>query len=461
MLSWGVNGILCDNNAEASPVLPSELVLNQVRPTRFSRQVAWTLAARILAVGASVIVGVIIARTVGVEGVGVYAVITLTVNTLVQIIGAGLASANLYFVKRDPSITSNIIANALVFAVIGGIAGAAITFGIYNERPDWFHHVARELFLMGLVMLPFQIWTLFGLNILFGWAEVRLANILDSSAQLLLLFNAVIVLMMNGGGIGLLITFNAAAAVIAAAAVAVFLFRKGGVQAAELRPSLSTFGWMMRFGLKINVMNAALALILRSDVLLVNYFRGQAETGIYSVATQCSLLLIMFPNVVGTMLFPNVAGMETEDSATFTARIIRHAAAIQIILCVLSIPISFLLPFVYGEAFGPATFQFLILLPGAVMMGLQMMLSQHLVGIGKIEPLPYFWIATFLVSVTLNLWLIPEYGAIGAAMVSSVAYFLIFTLTLAYFHRETGEAVANILFLRRADVRKQLARMGW
>ena len=52
---------------------------------------------------------------------------------------------------------------------------------------------------------------------------------------------------------------------------------------------------MIGYGLKFHVSILAGAIIIRADLLVVNYFRGAAEAGVYSVASQFALLLMLLP----------------------------------------------------------------------------------------------------------------------------------------------------------------------
>lgn len=403
----------------------------------------------------SLVGGLLVARWLGPDGVGIYAVVTLTGNSLVQIVGAGLAAATVYFIARDRALLPTVAINGAVFA---SIAGSAVGIGICSVaylKPEWFDNVPLSLMAVALVALPFQLWTLFGLNLFLTVGTVTKFNLLDSLAQSFVLLNALLIVVVLGFGLDSLVLLNTATSIFVSLLLGFLIWKRIRNQNGKnrLAPDQGLFRQMMRFGLKINVMNAALALVLRSDVLLVNYFRGQAEAGVYAIAGQCALVLVMFPNVVGTILFPNIAGQKG-DLGDFTSKVTRHAAAFQLLLCTIAVPVAFILPFVYGESFSPATYQLLLLLPGAYFIGLQMILSQHLVGIGKISLLPFFWIFTLVLTVALNLWLIPNFGANGAAIVSTIGYLVIFLLTLFYFRKQTGQKLRDTLFLRAEDAQR-------
>src|SRR5512138_2637058 len=68
----------------------------------FSREVLFTLGARLLMVASSFGAGIILARWLGAGGLGVYAALSVVSGTVVQMGGAGLTAANIYFIARDP-----------------------------------------------------------------------------------------------------------------------------------------------------------------------------------------------------------------------------------------------------------------------------------------------------------------------------------------------------------------------
>ena len=278
--------------------------------SRFARHIGWTLAARLLLVANSVGVGVIVARWLGAEGLGQYAVLTVTVNNLVQIGGAGLTAANVFFVARERELLPTVSINALWFALGGGVALAGGIVAAAWLRPAWFHNIPLGLLVLAAAALPFLLLTLLQLNLFLAVGEVARYNALDALGQSFGLLNALTALVLCGAGVWALVGLNTAANLLVSALITylIYCWAQGHKLSGNWRPDARQFARMMRYGIKINVMNAALVLLLRADVLLVNYFRGGAEAGVYAVAGQMSLMLLMLPNVVGTLLFPRVCG---------------------------------------------------------------------------------------------------------------------------------------------------------
>jgi len=439
--------------------LRTEALASGTSARRFSWQVLWTLSVRLLMAANSVGSGIIISRWLGAESWGVYAVLSVMVGNIVQIGGSGLTSANVYFIARERKVLSTACANAFMFA---GVGGSALVFGVLALaawRPELLPNIPLRLLAVAALAIPFQLLTLLLLNFFLALGRVERYNALDALVQSFVLLNAVLALVLLRAGLSTLVSLNTTASAALSVVIATLVFRaarrEGELTKTRLRwrPEAQLFKHMMCYGGKITVMVAAMTLVMRADLLIVHYFRGGVEAGVYAVAVQCSLLLMMLPNVLGTLLFPRVA--ETRDtSGKFTTRVVRHTAFVMALVSMAAVPLAFVIPIAYGAAFADAPRQLLLLLPGAYLLGLQMILSQYLAGAGVPRALPAFWIFTLLLSVTLNLLLVPHYGARGAACVSTLCYATIFTLTLVYFSSQTGRSFATTLILRRAELER-------
>jgi len=74
-------------------------------------------------------------------------------------------------------------------------------------------------------------------------------------------------------------------------------------------------------------------IIIRADLLIVNHFRGEAETGVYAVASQVAALLMLLPAVIAMLLFPRVAS-DPDPRAEFALRVTRNASVLNVLICV-------------------------------------------------------------------------------------------------------------------------------
>src|SRR5688500_7226517 len=383
---------------------------------RFSRYVAWTLATRLLMIVNSVAAGIIVARWLGAKGVGELAVINVAVTTIVQLGSLGLPSSNTYFIAQDRAHFRAATINSLLFATaIGSVLALALSI-LASFRPDWFGFVPPELIRIASVQIPFLLLTLIGLNILLALGKIREFNLLDLAGQSFVLVNALVILIFLGLGLDALVKLNTLTSILDSLVV-VLLLVAGGKKLVDSkwRADTALLRRMISYGLKFHISAVAAAIIFRADLLVVNHFRGPAEAGVYSVATQFGLLLMLLPNVIATLLFPRVTA-EQDPRGETTWFVTRQTALIMLVCCVVAVPASFLVPLFYGSAFADATFLLLILLPGVYLVGLESVLVQHFNALGVPRAIPLFWLITLVVNLILVFALVPRFGARGAAI---------------------------------------------
>lgn len=407
----------------------------------------------------SVIAGIVVARWLGAEGLGQLAVINVAVATIVQLASMGLPSANTYFIARDNRHLQPVAINSLLFAlIVGSLLAFALTL-LASWRPDWFGFIPPQLIGIAAISIPFQLLTLIGLNIFLALGRIERFNVVDLASQAFVLINAIGALVILNAGLWTLVSLNTATGVLIGLLIVVLIAQHGAklTEGSAWRPDRSLFAQMMRYGIKFHISILAGALIFRADLLVVNHFRGPAEAGVYSVASQVGLMLMLLPGVIGTLLFPRVAA-ESDTRGETTSRVTRHSAFVMLLICLAAIPLSYLLPVLYGAAFSEVTIQLLILLPGVFLIGVESVLVQHFSALGLPRTIPMFWLLTLLVNLTLVLTLVPPFGARGAAAASTASYALIFALIFFYFRSQTGATLSDILIPSGEELRDMLSR---
>ncbi|HZM99887.1 MAG TPA: polysaccharide biosynthesis C-terminal domain-containing protein [Pyrinomonadaceae bacterium] len=410
-------------------------------------QIGWTFATRLLMIFNSVVAGIIVARWLGAKGVGELAVINVAVATVVQLGSFGLPSSNTYFIAQDQERFRAAAINSLIFALAVGSLLALALSATGAFRPDWFGFVSPDLIRIAAISIPFQLITLIGLNILLAVGKVKEFNLLDLAGQSFVLINAVLVLILLKRGLGTLVTLNTAAAVLVSIVVATLLVISARTLAqSQWRADISLLRRMIAYGIKFHVSILAGAIMLRADLLVVNHFRGPEEAGVYSVASQFALLLMLLPGVIATLLFPRVTAEQDARGET-TCLVTRYTTFIMFLCCLAAVPFSLLLPVLYGEAFSDATKLLLILLPGVYLMGLESVLVQHFNALGLPRAIPVYWVITLALNVCLVFTLVPRFGAQGAAIASTISYAAIFALVALHFHTSTGRSFTEVFVL--------------
>lgn len=421
---------------------------------RFSRDVLWTMGVRLAIVASSMLTGIIVARWLGAGAVGVLAALTVVTMLAITVGSLGMPSAITYRVARDNNDVRSVLVNGVLFGMISGVIVAGLLFAIAAFSPQLFGDVPATLVVVVAAAVPVQMITALCMAIYLGLEKIRAYNAIDLALQVAVLMNSVITLIVLGAGLYTFVIVSASINVAIGLIVLLLIDRQTRHEEKQ-KPDRVLLGEMLRTGSKFFVAMAAGLIILRGDLLIVNYFRGSEEAGVYAVATQVVTFLHMIPNVISTMLFPRTAGAG-ETSAAMTCRVTRTAVFIMILICLAAIPLALLLPTLYGEAFAAVPMLFLILLPGVFLLGIETIQVQHFSGIGLPRIIPAFWLVVMALNLTLNLLLIPQLGATGAAITSTVSYIVIFAFVSIYFRTKTGLGFREA-FLPRPSELKELA----
>src|ERR1043166_7253535 len=341
---------------------------------RFSSQVTWTFATRLLMIFNSVAAGIIVAHWLGAESVGQVAGVNVAVATIVQGGSFGLPSSNTYFIARDQARFRAAALNSLIFALGAGSLMALALSVAAATRPDLFGLKSASLIRIACFSIPFQLLTLIGLNILLAVGKIRQFNLLDLASQSFVLINAVVVWLVIKGDLFALVIWNTLTSVLAGIVIAVLVaISAKKLASSKWRADMVLLRRMITYGLKFHVSILAGTIIIRADLLVVNHFSGAAEAGVYSVASQFALLLMLLPGVIATLLFPRVTSEQDARGET-TCQVSRYTTFIMFVCCLAAVPLSLLLPLVYGAAFADATVLLWILLPGVYLMGLESVL---------------------------------------------------------------------------------------
>jgi len=107
----------------------------------FSSNVVLTLFAKVAAAAATMLTGVVLARWLGADGVATYAMLTVTISSIVQVLGSGLTAANIYRLSSDRGLLRQIIANSLAFSLIGGTLASLFVIFLVRQVPQLFPNV--------------------------------------------------------------------------------------------------------------------------------------------------------------------------------------------------------------------------------------------------------------------------------------------------------------------------------
>jgi O-antigen/teichoic acid export membrane protein len=384
-----------------------------------ARKVGETYATQTVAMLVTLATTIVSSRLLGPAGRGLYAVAAAIGVIGVQFANLGLHASNTYFVAKDRGLLPKLLGNSLVnSAAIGGGAALAAS-AVFYLKP----HLAPlhgALLALGLVWVPVGLAYLLMQNLLLGIQDVRAFNKIELFSKIVGL--ALVAALAFAHFPSVVAVFSAAMAALVFGSI--WAFRR--LRHAGGRPSVSLA--LFRNNLSVGVRAYLVAvfgyLVLRIDLLMVQYMLGAKDSGYYSVAANMASYFTLLPTAVGAILFPKLSG---SSDPVQKLRTTKKAAGVTAMFLVPLAGVSWLVarPFVqlmFGKAFLPAADAYIWLLPGVVFLGVETVAVQLLNSFGYPVSVIAIWFFSLLLNVALNLWAIPAYGIIGASAVSSITY---------------------------------------
>jgi len=157
--------------------------------------ISFTFGARIITLFLSLLIGIIVARTLGPSGKGLLAVITMIGTVVLQVGNLGIGSFNIYAISNKSVEKKNIIGNSFWSGlIIGAICFLIVLIFAFNF-PVIFRNIPRSYLLIYLLSLPFVFWSNFFSSILTGEQKFRKLNIFVITAQSINLIGVILLLL--------------------------------------------------------------------------------------------------------------------------------------------------------------------------------------------------------------------------------------------------------------------------
>ncbi len=408
------------------------------------------LVARLGALAALTVASLLVARSLGPAGVGALSLLRVLPWLVGVLLGGGLYGAAPYFLsgpgRDDPAYRSTFPVMAAAAGIVGAwlwvlaapllharlfpqmttavvaLAGATVLTQLFESTAKAcsqgtrdLHGANRIIVLEELAFVPL-------------FAGLLLAGVESYLAMVLALVGGDLVT----GGQGWL------------------RLRARGFLAGS-RPDLLHARRIVTFGIRAEVGSVVLLLNARLDFAIVGALVGPSALGVYAVASRYAELLRLPGLALNYVLYPSYA---RAGGATAAGRAREAARRVGWVPAAAAVPMALLAPVVLPWAFGPqfraAVVPAWILLAGLAGSGVSGIFAAFLSAGGRPGLASAAFGAGLVVTVALDLTLIPRYGVVGAACASSVAYLTATAFLVACF-RMVSRRAAGPVALATAD----------
>jgi len=360
-----------------------------------------------------VLMVVFTARLLGPSGRGLYALASLSIG-LCQVPFSSVWVANAVELARKRATPRELFGVSMVVALGGGTVTCLVALAISPLLGDrWWVLALPSLVTPFVLLRAYQegLWTALG--------HVRAVNVLRlGRATLPFLFIAP-PLLAGATARTSIVVWELAFVVLA---VTAYFRLRAFIGRPRVPRDLPLYRRVVSYGLTLSGFRVVEVLSERNGLIALAVFSTNAAVGVFSIAVAATDVLLLSTEALALSTFRRIGSDAREDSHALTVRTIRHCILLATVASVFVTPLAYLtIPWILGPGYGDVPLLLLLLLPNVLCVAAITPLYTFF-QVQAEKPVTMFRVtgSALVASVALNIALVPQWGAKGAAVAASL-----------------------------------------
>ncbi len=373
-----------------------------------------SVGTQVLIVLMNLVTGIMTARLLGAEGRGIYVAVTVWPPLLAMLATAGLNSAVVFRMRRNPESPDAVAGAALLLALAGsvvliiiGAAALPLFMSGYESSTILFAQLCLAAVLVNTTQIVIK-------QAFAGTGQYwfcNLTHLLPQLYHLLALVGIALLATLTVRGAALALFISGAVAVLSV--VPKFL-RTMRPRFAAVRTELRE---MRSYSMRAAPAGLVTAFILHSDRLVLIPLLSARELGFYAVAFSFSRVVQFVQPALQSIFLSHLAGQGEANNQRVHDTTCRFLIAALSAACVVMwLAGEWLLQFAYGAEFANSVDIFRLLVIEASLGVLAQVTVQLYLSRDRPGMVSSIQAGTLVISLALLLWLVPLYGGLGAAI---------------------------------------------
>ncbi|MEL6581984.1 MAG: flippase [Cyanobacteria bacterium J06621_12] len=412
------------------------------------RNIGWLSAERLIRMGLSFFVGIYVIRYLGPEQFGKLSYSTSFVFLFLAITKLGLDDIVVRNLVKQEDASGKILGTAFVLKLMGCLLAFFITgAGIFTSTDDW---LIRQ---MTMIIAFSMIFTCFDILDLWFQSQVLSKSIaIVRSIQFVVSSLAKLAFIWFGMPLILFACLFVADTIIRAIGMTwVYLQDRHQVGRWQFDPSIALS--LLQNSWPLILSGVMVTIYMSIDQVMLGNMSNSLEVGNYAAAVKFSEVWYFIPTVVCSSVFPAVVQAKQHSQADYYNRMQQLYDFMTFLSLGIAIAVSLgaqsLLTSLLGAEYSSAGAILTLHIWSGVFIFLGVARGNWLVIENKTRLSLITQLMGALTNIGLNLWLIREYGAIGAAIATLVSYAVSSYLSCLIFPdlRRTGWMLTKALLI--------------
>lgn len=383
--------------------------------------IGWLFADRILRMGVGLFVGVWVARYLGVEQFGVFNYATAFVALFSTLSTLGLDAIVVRSIVREPEKRAEILGTAFWLKLFGGIAALVLAVSsIIVVRHD-------DQLTISLVAILSSVGIFQAFDTIDLWFQSQVQSkytvIAKNTAFVIIALVKVTLISIHAPLIAFAWT---SLGEVGLGAIGLIISYKIRGYSPWLWPWSSPLAkTLLKESWPLILSGVTIMIYMRIDQIMLGQMIGDKAVGLYSAATRISEVWYFIPMAIASSVSPAIYAAKEVSEALYYQRIKQFLRLLSLLSIVFAVPMSFLsgtiITVLFGKSYEASASILAIHIWASLFVFMGVGTSSWFIAEGLTQFALRRTIMGAITNVFLNIFLIPTYGGVGAAIATVIS----------------------------------------
>ena len=384
----------------------------------------WLFADKIVRMGIGMFVGIWVARYLGPEQFGILNFAAAFVALFGVVATLGLSSIVVRDLVKEPENANSILGTAFILQFLSGmLAYTLVVITIFFFQPD--DSLVRFIVIVLGFVLVFK-----ASEVAKYWFESQVMSKytvwVENSVFLFMSITQVILILNHAPLMGFVWVAVASGLSVSIGLIGVYSWRVGGISA--WRFDFNRAKTLLKDSWPLLLSGMAIMVYMRIDQIMLGQMLGSGAVGIYSAAVRISEVWYFIPMAIAASVFPSVIKIKKESEQDYIVRFQRLFNIMVMLGVVVAIPVTFFSDWIITQLFGSTYIKagavLIVHIWSGIFVSLGITSGMWLVNENLQRLAFYRTLVGAVVNIVANIFLIPYFGVVGAAVGTLLSQFI-------------------------------------
>jgi O-antigen/teichoic acid export membrane protein len=402
---------------------------------------------------------ILLARNLSIDSYGLFYSVWVLIIFASMIADLGISSAITKYIakyraEKKYSRIKTATASAFAIVIVSSLTVILLVFMLSGNLAEWYFKNSSAVFILNILLVFIFLNAVYNVMkaVFRGFQKMLVFSVMEPLKNLAVFVFAFLLFKIN------LDLLSAPLSYIISTALGILVF--GGSLGKIFRFSryrIASFSSEARklvlFGIPVILTGFGEIVIGNIDTIMLTYFRTLAEVAVYNVVLPTALIFLFFGGALSIVALPMASELWAKKEKKKIRDGLRLLYKYSFLAMIPAIGIvfefsEFAIALLFGNQYVSGYLSFQILLAGVFLYVVAYINNTVIVGIGKPGEITKIILIASVLNIVLNAALIPVWGIVGAALATSLSYFLILVLSLLKVKKYVGIKLPLLIWLK-------------